>query len=167
MTIKCVMSKDLIFKRQKKGGKTVHIHIELRKLQHSTRNYIDLSPVDIDQGIVVSITGNIRGCGSGQIIEKFEEFIPFFAKSDMDSAKKIAEIWHNYHLNDSQAGTKLQQDTLEENRNEWYKDKKDNYGHQQAFLENRNLLKDRGYQYGTGWLYKPVPQEIIDFIYSL
>lgn len=167
MAIKCLMSKDLIFKRQKKGGRTVHIHIELRKLQHSARNYIDLSPVDIDQGIVVSITGNIRGCGSGQIIEKFEDFIPFFAKSDIDSAKKIAEIWHNYHLNDLQAGTKLQQDTLEENRNEWYKDKEDNYGHQKAFLENRNLLKDRGYQYGTEWLYKPVPQEIIDFIYSL
>lgn len=167
MAIKCLMSKDLTFKRQKKGGKTVHLHIELRELQHSTRNYIDLSPVNIDQGVVVSISGHIRGSGSGQIIEKFENYIPFFADSDIDSAKKIAYIWHNYHLNDLQAGTKLQQDTLEENRNEWYKENCDNYRNQKAFLENRNLLIDRDYQYGTGWLYKPVPQEIIDFIYSL
>ena len=167
MGIKCLISKDLTFKRQKKGGRTVHLHIELRELQQSTRSYIDLSPVDIDQGVVISITGHIRGSGYGQIIEKFENYIPFFANYNIDSAKKIAEIWHKYHLNDLQAGTKLQQDTLEENRNEWYKKNEDNYGHKKAFLENRNLLIDRNYQYGTGWLYKPVPQEIIDFIYSL
>lgn len=167
MGIKCLISKDLTFKRQKKGGRTVHLHIELRELQQSTRSYIDLSPVDIDQGVVINITGHIRGSGYGQIIEKFENYIPFFANYNIDSAKKIAEIWHKYHLNDLQAGTKLQQDTLEENRNEWYKENEDNYGHKKAFLENRNLLIDRNYQYGTGWLYKPVPQEIIDFIYSL
>ena len=167
MGIKCLMSKDLTFKRQKKGGRTVHLHIELRELQHSTRNYIDLSPVNIDQGVVVSISGHIRGSGSGQIIEKFEDYIPFFANSDIDSAKKIADIWRNYHLNDLQAGTKLQQDTLEENRNEWYKKNEDNYARKKEFLEYRNLLIDRDYKYGTGWLYKPVPQEIIDFLYSL
>lgn len=165
--IKCLLRKNITLKPQKKGGRTVHLTIELRELQRPHRNYTDLSPVEINQGITLSICGNIRGCGSGQIVETFEKYIPFFGQKNKEIAKNLAFIWHNYHLNDLQAGTKLQQDTLEENRDKWHMDSGDNYSREKEFLENRNLLIDNGYKYGTDWLYKSVPEDIIEFVESL
>lgn len=167
MKNECLISKDLTFKRGKAGGRTAHIHIELKPLKKPVRNYTDLSLVDISQAVILTITANIRGCGSGQIVESFEKYIPFFENSSIDSAKKIASIWRNYHLNNFQPGTKLQMDCLKENSNLWKINNGNNYDHQKRCLENRNLLINREYQYGTGFLYKSVPQDIIDFIYSL
>lgn len=84
----------------------------------------------------------------------------------------LLEVWHNWHLNDMQAGCEHQQAM--------------NWGHKELTLTNGEhktsgcvrpeehpegeLTKPCpmcGYKYGTAWHHKELPQSVIDFIASL
>ena len=69
---------------------------------------------------------------------------------------RIYNIWNEYHLNDLQSGTKRQTEMLTKELH-----RADHYTEACKYLESVELLEDRGYKYGSGWLCKEIPSEII------
>ena len=71
--------------------------------------------------------------------------------------KTIHDLWKKHHLNDTHAGTEAQESALHawwEKEGECY-----DYNKECEYLESVGLLYDNGYKYGTGWLYRPIPDE--------
>jgi hypothetical protein len=89
----------------------------------------------------------------GQMVEKLLQFFPLDEK-----LKKLVSIWKEYHLNDLKAGTKKQSEALEA-----WSGKPDRYDYDASveYLKSINLYDDRGYKYGNGWLYMPIPESVI------
>jgi|GEM_PF-3051904 len=77
---------------------------------------------------------------------------------------RIHKIWAEYHLNDLQAGTKAQTEALDNlKKSGWVYE----YPNACNYLKSIGLYTDRGYKYGHGWLYKPIPKDILSQINSL
>ena len=67
----------------------------------------------------------------------------------------IYRLWKNHHLNHLHAGTKKQEQKLEEVFGDLrvdYKDKRD-------CLSEYGLLEDDGHKYGHGWVYWEIPAD--------
>lgn len=95
----------------------------------------------------------------GQMLDKLPRFFP-----GNNSIKRLVEIWNEYHLNDMKAGTKKQTEAIEA----WEaQGNKYNYSSAVEHLKSIGLYDDRGYKYGNGWLYKPVPESVIEEIKRL
>jgi hypothetical protein len=94
----------------------------------------------------------VRG---GQCIDEIYKYVR------TPKVKRIMQIWEQYHLNDMKSGSKKQTDALELWRKEnnitgW------DYAAACEYLKSIDLYMDKGYKYGTAWLYMPVPVEIIN-----
>ena len=81
----------------------------------------------------------------GQIYDSFT--------TDTKGVKELCDFWRKYHLNDLNAGTKSQSELIE-SRNKEY-----DYYEVCKFLEEKNMLIDRGYRYGTAWLSREFPKD--------
>jgi len=97
---------------------------------------------------------------AGQCIDEILEFVP------TKQVRRIHELWKEYHLNDMQSGTKKQEEEVdkwreENNNHEWA------YKEICAHLKSIGLYEDRGYKYGTKWLYMPIPSEVLEEIKQL
>lgn len=152
-----VLYKEITFKPIRKGGKTIHLRIELSHKEYvkPKRNYINLEPVN--SGTVLSICGSRRKNTGFCQVDDFEKYIPFYSSKDKEKASKLLNIWKNYHLNDLQAGTLKQTIALKECDSYDYNDR----------LESLNLLNDKGFRYGTDWLFKPIPDSIIEYLHNV
>ena len=69
---------------------------------------------------------------------------------------RICDVWHKYHLNDLQSGTKKQTEALTAELH-----RADHYREACKYLESIGLFEDRGYKYGHGWLCKEIPAEVV------
>lgn len=116
---------------------------------------------------VLSISGNVWNSrhsdiiSGGQNYDTISELFPSNKK-----VQRLVEIWKEYHLNDMKAGTKLQTEAL----NKWRKEnniKGWDYDQAVEHLKSVDLYKDKGYSYGSGWLYEPIPGEVIKELKSL
>lgn len=105
-----------------------------------------------DDKPVLSICGNIWNstctdilCG-GQCLDKL---LPHFKNNT--KFKEIYRLWKLYHLNDMHAGTEAQEELLK---------KYNTRGYAKAceLLKKYNLYEDKGYRYGSAWLYRPIPE---------
>ena len=141
----------------------VVIEINTRNLQHPSRDWETLEMIENRE--VLSICGQIytgrnlqRLVGCGQISDSF--------KCQTPAQKKLVEFWKKHHLNDLKAGTKAQTELLEEYR-KTAADKYD-YTAECKYLEENNMLVDRGYKYGTSWLCTTFPiDELMEIIKEL
>lgn len=68
--------------------------------------------------------------------------------------ERLLKIWKDYHLNDTMPGTERQMKIV----------KGIPYFEAVTILESHNLLVDRGYEYGTEWLVRRIPDDVIEFI---
>jgi hypothetical protein len=84
----------------------------------------------------------------------------FVTESDLNT---IIDIWNKWHLNDMNAGTEKQQAFI----NEWKKLNKYEYSEVCEALKEVNLYIDNGYKYGSQWLVKPLPEEVITEITNI
>jgi hypothetical protein len=112
--------------------------------------------------------------GAGQIVRRLKasHFSSFAPGWDFATVQKFLDLWELWHLNDMQAGTPKQTEALEE----FYATRSypDN-GYTQAceYLESKGLLYDahpetgEPYKYGSGWLYKAVPDDVLEFFRGL
>jgi len=102
-----------------------------------------------------SISGTSKYFG-GQI---YDELNPKEVDFNIPKARvqKIKKLWKQWHLSDLKAGTQIQENALKQ-----FKGRKKGWSYNQdvAFLKKKKLLKDRGYQYGTGWLAQPLPENV-------
>jgi hypothetical protein len=81
----------------------------------------------------------------GQICDSFT--------TNTKGVKELCDFWRKYHLNDLNAGTKSQSELIES------RNKKYDYVEVCKFLEEKNMLIDRGYRYGTAWLSREFPKD--------
>jgi hypothetical protein len=114
----------------------------------------------VKQGMVISISGSVWNSKEtdivigGQCLDQLLELMP-----ENEILKHIAPIWKDYHLNNMKSGTMKQTEML----TSFFENKKQSYHYEDAceYLESIGLFTDRGYKYGSGWLYKPVPDAVL------
>lgn len=92
----------------------------------------------------------------GQCIDSLVELLPH-----NKLLKRIKEIWEEYHLNDMNAGTKKQTEFLDKLKASGWK-----YDYNSACdsLKEAGLYEENGFKYGHGWLYRPIPENILNEI---
>lgn len=128
----------------------VVIKISTSNLQQPSRDWETLEEVENRE--VLSICGDMY---TGKTYKRFEGcgqiYDCFVAKTP--AQKKLVEFWKKHHLNDLKAGTKAQTELLEEYRKTAANTEECKY------LEEKGMLVDRGYKYGTSWLCTTFPKE--------
>lgn len=157
------------------NGKCINKTFSFGKIAYRSKKKIN--PVDVtislhvsDGKIEFTASGNIWNhihtdiyCG-GQCLDTIAEYIhsPKF--------KTIHRLWKSYHLNTMHAGTKEQEDLI----NEYFKIQNKSYDYYEAkkLLEENNLLTVKlldgtDYTYGTGWLYRGIPENDLEIILDL
>lgn len=161
-TIKAKLSFGKIAYSGKTKTNLVEISIELKNKD----NAIDWDTFDTVNNVPeLSICGSIWDskhydieCG-GQCLDTIKEYLP-----NNKTVSRICEIWEQYHLNDMNAGSKRQTDFLTKLKDSgWIY----SYDSAKDQLKNAGLLMDKGYIYGSAWLYRPIPTEIINEIESI
>ena len=106
---------------------------------------------------ILSICGSMRGC-SGQCLDTIAKYNsdPLF--------RTLYRLWKRYHLNDMHVGTETQEKAIER----WQKEgHRYDYGEVCEYLKSIGLYEDNGYRYGSGWLYRPIPEEDLEIIKSI
>ena len=135
----------------------VSVEIELRYNN-------DGKPVFSACGDIWNIRHTDIVCG-GQCLDEIAEFIK------NETFNKIHRLWKLHHLNDLNAGTPRQMACIKEHKSEineslgWYTKELD-------LLERYGLVYDTledgtKYKYGSGWLYREIPQNDLDEIMEL
>lgn len=140
------------------AANAVDIEIKLRTTA-ATRHWDTLKAVK--NGPVFSAVGGIWEANRsdyvacGQIIDEINEYI----KTPL--VNRICEIWKRYHLNDMECGTKTQSEAIEK-----WEAAGNKYDYTQAciYLKSIGLYEDRGYIYGSDWLYAPIPSGVLNEI---
>lgn len=126
--------------------KTVKLDIEVRTLDGKRRDWETLE--EVENPTELSIMGQVGNRCHGQVHDAFEP---------TEAQKTLVEFWKKHHLNGMCAGTKAQTEALEGC-------KSTDYDKQCEYLDFHGLLYDRGYKYGTGWLWRPFPEGELDGI---
>ena len=155
-----------------KNRKNVTLRIELKK-KDGTFNGTDgkkyTNPLALSMSASVWNQNHSDSVQSGQMNDTLEkalsknEFTPVgLTHSEM---KRLLNIWDKHHLNDVTAGNDRQNEILEKHGNDLNKNDFDShYDYAQALLKKHNANPHKGYHYGHSWLYKPIPQDDINFI---
>ena len=160
-------AKNIIVKKTYSPGKADY----MGRGRRDCRVTIEYELQQGEHGPVFSACGNIwnhigSNCySSGQNIDTIVQLFPHNKR-----VKRIAEIWTQYHLNDMNAG-------CEHQRANWDTSKKIDYPTTTATAGWINFTKHPdgllmkpcevcGYEYGSAWLYSPIPDEIIAEIKS-
>lgn len=142
---------------------SVELKLEIETLDYSKTNWDTMEKV-VDP-VAVSICGNIWNSNHPDIVCGGQNIEEIMLLIKTPKVRRIWEIWSEYHLNDLQAGTKVQTEALKA----WsgYKENVFDYVNECEFLKSIDLYEDRGYQYGHGWLFKPVPESIVKELLEL
>lgn len=134
------------------GFKTVKVDIRLKK-----RTCKDWETLEEREMYVFGASASIKG-RLGQCLDFIHENAEKYIMPDNKQAlfNRIYNVWHKYHLNNLQSGTKKQTEALTEELH-----RADHYREACKYLESVGLYEDRGYEYGHGWLCKEIPAEIV------
>ena len=152
-------SKTIIIQLEKgKSARHLIFEIRLSNLGRKSRNFETLEEVGEDAP-VLSICGSdhLTGCPCQQQ-DRIKNYRPRVKAKDLEMFDFLMSTWYKYHLNDMKAGTKQQSATLE---GSGCKGWASSYDEDCAKLESLGLLYDRGYKYGTSWLYMPIDSETL------
>lgn len=119
--------------------------------------------------------GNCSG-GCGQIVDNLSKYIPANGLTKQEILK-IQSIWKMYHLNNMQPACEHQRnlgwdkEKIDPTKDTgWHIDGKTANLKSWAYPPIGHLTEECpvcGYKYGTKWLRKEVPQDVIEFLFSL
>lgn len=77
---------------------------------------------------------------------------------------QLYDMWDRWHLNYMKAGTPAQEDAVRE----WEKEHGSyDYGAVCEFLREKDLYVDNGYCYGSKWLKEDVPNDVLQWLFTL
>jgi hypothetical protein len=147
----------------KKKANLVTVEIELKEVKDSVVRCYDTLQ-EVKEGLVFSASASVWNSTKsdiymgGQYLDTLIKYLPTNKKF-----RRIFEIWKMYHLNDLKAGTKLQTEAL----NQWRQENNIKgwaYDQECEYLKSIGLYNDRGYMYGTGWLFQTIPSDVIEEI---
>lgn len=122
---------------------------------------LEINLKETEKGYVFSMSGGIWNhihtdyicCG-----QMCDEIGKMFHHNKM--VQRLVNIWEQYHLNDLNAGTINQEKALESFESK-------DYTKQCEYLKSIGLYEDNGYKYGTAWLFRQIPDEVIDEIKTI
>ena len=143
------------------------LEVELREQKPGGRRATDLEP-NVG-GIELSISAMMWQRGererwlewsAGQCIESIEQSF-----GAIPEIAKLCSIWRRWHLNGMRAGTVEQERALEDMAPAIYPES--HYDKACAHLGSALLYEDRGYRYGTAWLFEPLPEDVIADIQNI
>lgn len=143
----------------------ITVELELKTKDKVVRCYDTLE--EVKDALVFSASANVWNTYKtdivmgGQCLDSLVEYLP-----TNKQFRRILEIWKMYHLNDMKAGTKLQTEALKDWR-ETHNIKGWAYDKECEYLKSIDLYNDRGYKYGSSWLFQTIPSEIIEEIKTL
>jgi len=160
------------------GNDKVILEVKLTKKDITQSSAITtlLTPVYSDHFLQLSISGSIGNHSFGQI---YDSILPSMMDElfiDEDVLIQLITYWKACHLNDMNAGSELQMEYVDFYRNQFLKTESYiGYDKICAMLNQHHLLIDKetnpnlnvGYKYGTLWLVRLIPDEVIKFIDSL
>lgn len=134
------------------GFKTIEVQIQL-----ATQLCKDWETLEEKRMYVFAASAHGKGHW-GQCLDYIQQNAEKYIMPDEKRAlyNRICDVWHKYHLNDLQSGTKKQTDALTEELH-----RADHYMEACKYLDSIGLLEDRGYKYGHGWLCKEIPAEVV------
>lgn len=115
--------------------------------------------------IVFSCVGEIRCEAGGQCENDIDKYLKWDDKWD-----RIYRLWQEYHLNDLHAGTPKQENLIKMGHLAGVD--LSTYDKELEFLDEYYVkfdeLDGKPYQYGSSWLYRPIPEtdlwEILSFL---
>jgi len=161
--------KDYDYKNKKQA---VTMTVELKSKAGNQRgvdgkNYTKLETLSISGGIWNNRHTDITT--GGQINDTLRRLLDEGKLTPVNMSKeefrKLLDVWDRWHLNDIKAGTPKQSETIDAHiSEEKYKKYDGHYEKSLAILEDYKLRKDGGYEYGSAWLYEPLPPDVIDFV---
>ena len=130
--------------------------IDFGKIAYSGNRKINAVTIEVelseDEKPVLSISGDVLNSrGTDDVIcgQCLDELLPYFKNNA--KFKEIYRLWKLYHLNNLHAGTEAQENLLKEHHVTNYQEACD-------LLKKHHLYKDNGYRYGSGWLYRSIPE---------
>jgi len=147
----------------KSGNQIVKLELNIKEKEGT-----DYETFQKENFAVVSISGDLKELSeSGRGRPRDSSWGQIYDSINTEGnpkLKRIVELWKKNHLNDLTAGTKRQEQALKEwkNRPEGF-----SYDKDVAYLKSKGLYVDKGYQYGTQWLVRPVPKEDINELIEL
>lgn len=128
------------------------------KGKYTVRVYLELE-TDYDNKPIFSCSADCYRLGMhGQCLDALN---PYMENNTLWNI--IYRLWKNHHLNHLHAGTKKQEQKLEEVFGDLrvdYKDKRD-------CLAEHGLLEDDGHKYGHGWVYWEIPADDLAIIKAI
>jgi hypothetical protein len=79
--------------------------------------------------------------------------------------RELLDVWDRWHLNDLHAGTEKQESIINEHINDSkYAHLDKTYDRKVQILKDNNTYIDNGYQWGSAWLYEPLPDDVVNFV---
>ena len=161
--------KDYDYKNKKQA---VTMTVELKSKAGNQRgvdgkNHTKLETLSISGGIWNNKHSDITT--GGQINDTLRRLLDEGKLTPVNMSKeefrKLLDVWDRWHLNDVRAGTPRQLEVIDQHIDETqYKTYDGHYEKSLAILSDYKLRKDGGYEYGSAWLYEPLPQDVIDFV---
>lgn len=157
-TTKIIFKKTLHFPTvcvgvgQGQGFKTIKVDIHL-----ATQLCKDWETLEEREMYIFTASASGKG-RRGQCLDFIHENAEKYIMPDEKRVlyNRICDVWHKYHLNDLQSGTKKQTEALTAELH-----RADHYREACKYLESIGLFEDRGYKYGHGWLCKEIPAEVV------
>lgn len=117
---------------------------------------VEIELKNTDGKYKLSMCGEIKKSSWGQCREEIKKYI-VAPRMNFD---RIMEVWEKYHLNDMHAGTQKQEQFIKEHI------KTHDYDTICEELKKAGLYEDNGYRYGSGWLYEPIPESVLNEIFN-
>ncbi len=116
-------------------------------------------------GVIAPLkNGNCRG-SCGQMYDSLlADIVSYNEGWNKELVAQFVEVWKKWHLNDMQAGTPKQMQAIEDWENAG---NKYDYDKVVDFLKTAGIYEDNGYKYGSAWLFKEVPQTVVQFLVEL
>lgn len=116
-----------------------------------------------DKGAVLSIFGTIWNSKHTRAVvcdQRLDTMMRFPSLANNALFKKLYKLWSDYHLNDLRTGTIKQEAALKDGNIVKYTDACE-------YLKSIGLFEDNGYEYGSGWLYREIPEDTLKEIETL
>ena len=120
-----------------------------------------------NKGIEFSVCGNIWNATHTDIVcggQCLDTMIKFSSLANNELFMKIYKLWKVWHLNSMHPGTVAQEEAL---ANFTPKNQYDRYEEDCAYLDSIGLLVDNGYKYGSAWLHREIPDDVLAEMKSL